>query len=81
MCDGEHGWNRTNDNLIKSEVLYRLSYVLKKIKLNFLRKNIVKLILIQSISKNLKYNYDLSKLNPKIFKETNSLMQKDDDFN
>ena len=26
--DGEHGWNRTNDNLIKSEVLYRLSYVL-----------------------------------------------------
>ncbi len=28
--NGEHGWNRTNDNLIKSEVLYRLSYVLVK---------------------------------------------------
>ncbi len=25
---GEHGWNRTIDNLIKSQVLYRLSYVL-----------------------------------------------------
>ena len=25
---GEHGWNRTNDHLIKSQVLYRLSYVL-----------------------------------------------------
>lgn len=27
---GEHGWNRTSDNLIKSQVLYRLSYVLGK---------------------------------------------------
>ena len=27
---GEHGWNRTNDHLIKSQVLYRLSYVLSK---------------------------------------------------
>ncbi len=27
-ADGEHGWNRTNDHLIKSQVLYRLSYVL-----------------------------------------------------
>ena len=28
---GEHGWNRTSDNLIKSQVLYRLSYVLSRI--------------------------------------------------
>lgn len=46
--DGEHGWNRTNDNLIKSEVLYRLSYVLFKVKKIKKRINIKNLNKINS---------------------------------
>ena len=50
--DGEHGWNRTNDNLIKSEVLYRLSYVLFKV------KKIKKRINIENLNKiNSKLNF------------------------
>ena len=50
--DGEHGWNRTNDNLIKSEVLYRLSYVLFKV------KKIKKRIKIKNLNKiNSKLNF------------------------